>query len=243
MKLNVPNVENKTEFLLTFWIDCTENELTPPVLWRDKRFTMHAGLTQQLLSHVHWIQHLGRTMQFYPVVASPFFCKKEDFRNHLFSLWDSVFSCVFCEGPPKFRTRPCHNSSSKKIKATSLAFVVHCINLHPMWYISVPQCCPLLAKEWIKLDLCHHTQSVFICKCVRGCCFCIVSWNQATARVCHGSFIPSGLLPRLQGLLQYHIFSAMHLSRWERRRKQSCQFMMCVEPFYHDWKVRLFHIN
>lgn len=176
MKLNVPNVENKTEFLLTFWIDCTENELTPPVLWRDKRFTMHAGLSQQLLSHVNWIQHLGRTIQFYPVVASPFFCKKEDFRNHLFSLWDSVLSCIILWRA----TRPCHNSSSKKIKATSLAFVVYCINLQPMWYISVPQCCPLLAKEWIKLDLCHHTQSVFICKCVRGSCYCIVSWNQAT---------------------------------------------------------------
>lgn len=49
MSPNVPSVDSKTKYRLTLGIDCNENELTLPVLWRDKTFTMHAGLCRTLL--------------------------------------------------------------------------------------------------------------------------------------------------------------------------------------------------
>lgn len=89
MRLNAPAVGNKLFFSLSspllfiYFFFCwhseliaAKNKLTPPVLHRDKPFTMHAGPSQQpvpLCLCKKPTQHPWRIIQFYPLVSSSFF--------------------------------------------------------------------------------------------------------------------------------------------------------------------------
>lgn len=99
MRRNVPAVDNKPEVLLTFWIDCIQNELTPPVLLRDKAFTMHTGLSQQHTAlcpcKMNTASGKSNTILSSTFISS-FFRFYRDFKSFLFGRWDEVIFLYYC---------------------------------------------------------------------------------------------------------------------------------------------------
>lgn len=64
---------------------------------RDLQCMQVSVSTTRLFSHVKWIQHQGRIIQFHPVVSSSCISRFwGDFKSCLFSLWDGVIFLCYC---------------------------------------------------------------------------------------------------------------------------------------------------